>query len=148
MSPTTAPSSISDEAAIANLMVEYAYRNDDFDVAGLGELFAESAFTLDGQTVRGREEVVSLAGQMIHPGDDGRSATARDHPCDGRHRPLCENSGRSGLLDALRHRHGLPREALQSGRDIDTFDNSSGTWRFTKREATTLWRLQAGSVPV
>lgn len=142
MSPTTAPSPISDERAIANLMVEYAYRNDDLDVAGLGDLFAESAFTLDGQTVRGREEVVSLAGQMIQPRDDGRSATTHEIT-----NVMVEVDLPAGTAVGQAYWTlyatvtGQPREALQSGRYLDAFENRSGTWRFTERVATTLWRL-------
>ena len=65
--PITHPT-MPDERAIENLMVEYAYRNDDFDIQGLGELFADAAFTLDGLTVQNRSEVEGLAARRFRRG--------------------------------------------------------------------------------
>ena len=53
--------SVSSERAIANLIASYAFLNDDADIAGLGELFADAVCTLDGTTARGRHEVETLA---------------------------------------------------------------------------------------
>jgi hypothetical protein len=43
--------SVSSERAIENLNSSYAFLNDDADIAGLGELFANAVCTLDGTTL-------------------------------------------------------------------------------------------------
>src|SRR5260370_21732495 len=52
---------VSGERAIENLISSYAFVNDDADIAGLGELFADAVFTLDETTARGREEIEQRA---------------------------------------------------------------------------------------
>ena len=132
----------SDERAIADLMVEYAYLNDDFDIDGLGNLFAESAFTLDGHTVRNRDEVVALSQQIIQKRADGRSATTHEIT-----NLMVDVDGDAGTAAGraywtlYRTVSGEPRQALQSGRYADTFVRVEGEWRFVERVATTLWHL-------
>ena len=75
---TTNHVSLTSERAIENLISSYAFLNDDADIAGLGELFAEAVCTLDGSTARGRHEVEALARNIINVGEDGRSTTTHE----------------------------------------------------------------------
>jgi len=70
--------SLSSERAIENLVSSYAFLNDDADIVGLGELFADAVCTLDGVTARGRQEVEALARNIIDVGQDGRSTTSHE----------------------------------------------------------------------
>src|SRR6202158_3049676 len=69
---------VSSERAIENLIASYAFLNDDADVAGLGELFADAVCTLDGTPARGSHEVETLARTIINVGEDGRSTTSHE----------------------------------------------------------------------
>ena len=142
MTSTTPRTQPSDERAIANLMVEYAYLNDDFDIDGLGELFANSAFTLDGHTVRNRDEVVALSREIIQMRPDGRSATTHEITnimitVDA----AAGTANGSAYWTLYKTISGEPREALQSGRYADTFVIVDGEWQFVERVATALWHL-------
>ena len=132
-----------DERAIENLMVEYAYRNDDFDIRGLGELFADAAFSLDGLTVQNRAEVEALAAQIIEVRDDGRSATTHEITnvmvqVDPANATAVGRAYWTLYLTIT----GQPRQALQSGRYDDSFRKSGDRWSYVERRATTLWRLE------
>jgi hypothetical protein len=72
--------SLSSERAIENLIASYAFLNDDADIAGLGELFADAVCTLDGVTARGNQEVETWARTIINIGADGRSPPAMRSP--------------------------------------------------------------------
>jgi ketosteroid isomerase-like protein len=62
--------SVSSERAIENLISSYAFLNDDADIAGLGELFADAVCTLDETTARGRDEIEQLARGIIQVNED------------------------------------------------------------------------------
>ena len=140
MSSTTPPTSTTDERAIANLMVEYAYLNDDLDISGLGDLFAEASFSLDEVTVQGREQIEALAASIIERGDDGRSTTAHELT-----NVSIDVASATGTATARAYwtlyaaRSAQPRQALLSGRYTDSFVKRDGTWYFSDRIATTLW---------
>ena len=141
--PITHHPAMPDERAIENLMVEYAYRNDDFDIQGLGELFADAAFTLDGLTVQNRSEVEGLAAQIIKARDDGRSATTHEITnvmiqVD----PTAATAVGRAYWTLYLTITGQPRQALQSGRYDDSFRKSGDRWSYIERRATTLWRLE------
>jgi hypothetical protein len=72
--------SVSSERAIENLISSYAFLNDDADIAGLGELFADAVCTLDGTTARGREEIETLARTTIDVGEDAVPPPAMRSP--------------------------------------------------------------------
>jgi hypothetical protein len=73
--PTGNHGPVSSERAIENLISSYAFLNDDADIAGLGELFADAVFTLDETTARGREEIEHRARGLIQVNEDGASQT-------------------------------------------------------------------------
>jgi ketosteroid isomerase-like protein len=136
--------SVSSERAIANLIASYAFLNDDADIAGLGELFADAVCTLDGTTARGRQEIETLARTIINVGQDGRSTTSHeftnimidvDEVAD-------TAIGRAywTLYVAV---SGAPRQPVLAGRYLDRFERRNGQWRFTERTATTLWKAAA-----
>jgi ketosteroid isomerase-like protein len=141
---TEKQSAISSERAIANLMALYAYRNDDADIAGLGELYAEAVFTLDGTAARGRDEIEARARGIIQVREDGRSATT--HEITNIMIDVDEEMGTAvgrAYWTLYQTVSGKPRVAILSGRYLDRFERRHGEWRFTERTATSLWQLAA-----
>lgn len=136
--------SISSERAIENLISSYAFLNDDADIAGLGELFADAVCTLDGTTAHGREGVETLARTTINIGEDGRSTT--NHEITNIMIDIDEVGGTAigraywTLYVAV---SGAPRQPVLAGRYLDRFERRNGQWRFTERTATTLWKAAA-----
>jgi hypothetical protein len=136
--------SVSSERAIENLIASYAFRNDDADIAGLGELFADAVCTLDGATARGREEVETLARSIITVGQDGRSATS--HEITNIMLDIDEVAGSAvgrAYWTLYRAVSGAPRQPVLAGRYLDRFERRGGVWRFAERTATTLWKAAA-----
>ena len=136
--------SLSSERAIENLIASYAFLNDDADIAGLGELFADAVCTLDGTTARGSEEVETLARTIIDVGADGRSTTS--HEITNIMLDIDEVAGTAvgraywTLYQAV---SGTPRKPVLSGRYLDRFERRNGRWRFAERIATSLWKAAA-----
>jgi ketosteroid isomerase-like protein len=136
--------SVSSERAIENLISVYAFLNDDADIAGLGELFADAVCTLDGTTARGRDEIEHLARGIIEVREDGRSTTT--HEITNIMIEINEEAGTAvgqaywTLHQAL---SGTPRQPLLSGRYLDRFERRDGQWRFAERNATSLWKAAA-----
>jgi ketosteroid isomerase-like protein len=136
--------SVSSERAIANLIASYAFLNDDADIAGLGDLFADAVCTLDGTTARGRHEVEALARNIIDVGQNGRSTTT--HEITNLMIDIDEVSGTAHgraywtLYQAV---SGTPRQPVLSGRYLDRFERRDGVWRFAERTATSLWKAAA-----
>lgn len=133
---------ISNERAIENLMVSYAYANDDADIKGLGEIFKDAVFRLDATTLTGREEIEGLAGSMIQVREDGRSATTHEMTnivinidADG-----TTASGRA-YWTLYQTVSGSPRQAVLSGRYEDKLVFTNGQWSFVERNAAILWKL-------
>lgn len=135
---------MSSEREIENLISAYAYRNDDADFAGLGDLYADAVFTLDGTSARGREEMETAARDIIRVGEDGRSTTT--HEITNIMIEVDEEAG-----TAVAHAYwtlyqtvsGTPRRPALSGRYLDRFERRDGRWRFAERNATTRWRAAA-----
>jgi hypothetical protein len=133
--------SVSSERAIENLIASYAFLNDDADIAGLGELFADAVCTLDGTTARGSEEVETLARTIINVGADGRSTTS--HEITNIMLDIDEVAGTAvgqaywTLYQAV---SGTPRQPVLSGRYFDRFERRGGQWRFAERTATSRWQ--------
>ena len=131
---------VSSERAIENLISSYAYLNDDTDIAGLGDLFADATFTLDGATARGRDEVEERARDMIPVNLDGTSRT-RHHITN----LIIEVDEEAGTATAraywtvLSSARGLPQQPVLAGRYQNRFERHDGTWRFTELKATTTW---------
>jgi ketosteroid isomerase-like protein len=136
--------SLSSERAIENLVSSYAFLNDDADIAGLGDLFADAVCTLDGITARGKQEVETLARNIIDVGADGRSTTS--HEITNLMIEVDEVGGTAlgraywTLYQAV---SGTPREPVLSGRYLDRFERRDGRWRFAERIATSLWKAAA-----
>jgi ketosteroid isomerase-like protein len=136
--------SVSSERAIENLISSYAFLNDDADISGIGELFAEAVCTLDETTARGREEVETLARNIIDVREDGRSTTT--HEITNIMIEVDEVAG-----TAVGHAYwtlyqtvsGTPRQPVLSGRYLDRFERRDGQWRFAERNATSLWKAAA-----
>jgi ketosteroid isomerase-like protein len=133
--------SLSSERAIENLIASYAFLNDDADIAGLGELFADAVCTLDGTTARGSEEVETLARSIIDVAEDGRSTTS--HEITNVMLEIDEAAGVAvgraywTLYQAV---SGMPRQPLLAGRYLDRFERRDGQWQFAERTATTRWQ--------
>jgi ketosteroid isomerase-like protein len=133
--------SLSSERAIENLVSSYAFLNDDADIAGLGELFADAVCTLDGTTAHGRQEVEMLARSIIDVGEDGRSTTS--HEISNVMLAIDEAAGIAvgraywTLYQAV---SGMPRQPLLAGRYLDRFERRDGQWQFAERTATTRWQ--------
>jgi len=133
--------SLSSERAIENLIASYAFLNDDADIAGLGELFADAVCTLDGTTARGSEEVETMARTIINLGADVRSTTS--HEITNIMLDIDEVGGTAigraywTLYQAV---SGTPRQPVLSGRYLDRFERRDGQWRFAERIATSLWQ--------
>ena len=136
--------SLSSERAIENLISSYAFLNDDADIAGLGELFAEAVCTLDGSTARGRHEVEALARNIINVGEGGRSTTT--HEVTNIMIDIDEVGGTAigraywTLYQAV---SGIPRQPVLAGRYLDRFERRNGQWRFAERTATSRWKAAA-----
>ena len=136
--------SVSSERAIENLISSYAFRNDDADIAGLGDLFADAVCTLDGVTARGRQEIETLARTIINVGQDGRSTTS--HEITNIMLDIDEEAGTAvgqaywTLYQAV---SGSPRQPVMAGRYHDRFERRNGVWRFAEWTATTLWTAAA-----
>jgi hypothetical protein len=133
--------SVSSERAIANLIASYAFLNDDADIAGLGELFADAVCTLNGTTARGRKEVETLARTIINVRWDGRSTTS--HEITNIMLDIDEVAGTAigraywTLYLAV---SGTPRQPVMAGRYLDRFERRGAAWRFAERTATSLWQ--------
>jgi ketosteroid isomerase-like protein len=141
---TVNPVSVSNERAIENLIASYAFLNDDADIAGLGELFADAVCTLDGTTARGKQEVQALARNIINVGEDGRSITS--HEITNIMLDIDEEAGVAvgraywTLYQAV---SGMPRQPVLAGRYLDRFECRDGQWQFAERTATTRWQAAA-----
>jgi hypothetical protein len=136
--------SVSSERAIANLIASYAFLNDDADIAGLGELFADAVCSLDGTTARGRQEVETLARTIINVGADGRSTTS--HEFTNIMIDVDEEAGTAvgrAYWTVYQAVSGSPRQPILSGRYHDRFERRDGVWRFAEWTATTLWTAAA-----
>jgi hypothetical protein len=136
--------SVSSERDIANLIASYAFLNDDADIAGLGDLFADAVCSLDGTTARGRQEIETLARTIINVGQDGRSTTS--HEITNIMLDIDEEAGTAvgqaywTLYQAV---SGSPRQPVMAGRYHDRFERRNGAWRFAEWTAITLWAAAA-----
>ena len=133
---------ISRERAIENLMVSYAYINDDGNIKGLGDLFSDATFRLDNHSATGRQELEAIAGSMITLRDDSRSATTHEITnimieidADG-----ITATGKA-YWTLYKTISGSAREAILSGRYLDKLVYRENQWSFLERNATTLWKL-------
>jgi 3-phenylpropionate/cinnamic acid dioxygenase small subunit len=136
--PTANHGSVSSERAIENLMSSYAFLNDDADITGLGELFADAVFTLDGTSARGREEIERHARGIIQVNDDGTSRTRHNIT-----NLIIEVHDKAGTATAraywtvFQSVPGLPQHPVLAGHYQNRFHRHDGQWRFTELNATT-----------
>jgi hypothetical protein len=140
MNCRTRTTSSSSERAIENLISSYAFLNDDGDVRGLGELFADAAFTLDGRTAQGREEIEAIAGTVIEKNPVGTSRTS--HTISNLIIEVDEDAGTAearSYWTRLQPLPGLRLVPIRHGRDHDRFECRDGACRFVARTATTRW---------
>jgi ketosteroid isomerase-like protein len=138
--PTGNQGSVSSERAIENLISSYAFLNDDADIAGLGELFADAVFTLDETSARGREQIEQRARSIIQVNDDGTSQTR--HTITNLIIEVDEEAGTANgraYWTVFQSARGLPQEPVLAGRYRNRFERHDGTWRFTELNATTTW---------
>jgi ketosteroid isomerase-like protein len=136
--------SISSEREISNLIAEYAFRNDDADIEGLGDLFAQAVVTFDGAVANGKQEFEAFARAIIPIGVDGRSATSHEITnlvivveADD------EAASASAYWTLYRSISGQPRIAVMAGRYDDRFRRANGRWVFVSRAIATRWRPEA-----
>ena len=131
------------EQEITNLISAYAFRNDDMDFDGLGDLFSEAVFTLDGNTAHGKNEVEAFARAIIPMGPDGFAATSHEIT-----NLMIEVDDPAGTATAQSYWtvyqsvSGTPRLAVLAGRYDDHFVRRHGEWRFAKRTAVSRWKAQ------
>ncbi|RBQ06730.1 nuclear transport factor 2 family protein [Pedobacter miscanthi] len=134
---------ISDERAIENLMVAYAFANDDADIARLGELFKDATFWIDQMSAKGKEEISAVATSMIQVLENGRSATT--HEITNIIIEIAQD-GLSASAQAYwtlyKTVSGEPRTAVMSGRYSDKFTFGKDNWHFLERKASVLWQLE------
>ena len=133
---------ISNERAIENLMVSYAYANDDANIKLLGQIFKDATFKLDETAANGSAEIEAIAGHMIALREDGRSATTHEITnitveIDAKGTTATGNAYWT-LYQTI---SGSPRLAVLSGRYQDKLIFNKGEWKFLERNATTLWKL-------
>lgn len=131
------------EQEITNLISAYAFRNDDIDIDGLGDLFAEAVFTLDGNTANGKSEVEAFARAIIPVGPDGFAATS--HEITNLMIEVDEAAGTAtakSYWTVYQSVSGTPRLAVLAGRYDDHFARRDGKWRFTSRAAVSRWKAQ------
>jgi len=132
---------ISHERAIENLMVSYAYANDDADIKLLGSLYKDAVFHIDEVSAKGSGEIEAIAGSMIQIMENGRSATT--HEITNIIIEIDTNgetaTGRA-YFTLYKTLSGNPREAIMSGRYADKFFFDQG-WHFKERKASVLWKL-------
>jgi hypothetical protein len=143
MTSSKAYAAKSGEQEIANLIAEYAFRNDDADIGGLGDLFAQAVFTLDGIAARGKTEVEALASAMIPVQSDGYAATS--HEITNVSIDVNQASGTAtarSYWTVYQAVSGTPRQAILAGRYADEFELREGNWCFTKRDATSRWKAE------
>jgi len=133
---------ISNERAIENLMVSYAYTNDDANIKGLGDIFEQASIKIDKVSASGRAEIEALAAQLITLREDGRSSTTHEIT------NIVIHIDEDGLIASGRAYwtlyqtvSGTPREAVMSGRYEDQFEKLEGTWMFKVRNASILWKI-------
>jgi len=134
--------SITDERAISNLMVSYAYANDDANIKKLGELFKDASIKIGDIAASGREEIEALAGNLIEARSDGRSSTT--HEITNIMIEIDEKgiSARGNAYWTLyKTISAAPREAILSGRYEDYFIKQNNEWIFKERNASLLWML-------
>lgn len=140
MNNVSASASPSSEQQIANLLAAYAYRNDDVDIPGLGDLFVAAVFTLDGTVAHGKAEVEALARQMIPVRPDGLSGTSHEiiniviHVDEA-----AQTATAQSCWTLYQSVSGSPRDAVLAGRYADTFQCRDGRWHFTARHAVIRW---------
>ena len=143
MSPPSTQISMSSERQIANLIATYAFRNDDADIEGLGDLFAEATFSLDGTVARGKAEIETFARAIIPLLPDGSAATS--HEISNITMVVEEDAGTAtaqSYWTLYRAISGSPREAVLAGRYRDAFTRREGVWRFAKRDAVSRWKAE------
>jgi len=136
---------VSHERAIENLMVSYAYENDDANIIKLGEIFNKATFRLDNIVLESREEIERLANHMIILREDGRSSTTHELTniiieidSDG------SSATGKAYWTLYQSVSGSPRQAVMSGRYEDKLSFVDHKWIFAERNATTLWKLNLG----
>ena len=133
---------ISNERAIENLMVSYAYANDDADIKQLGQLFKDATFKLDAVTAIGSDEIEAIAITMIEVMPNGRSSTT--HELTNIIIAIDVKAGTAtgnAYWTLYKTIPGTPRMAVLSGRYHDAFILKDGQWYFKERNATILWKL-------
>ena len=132
---------ISNERAIANLIVSYAFANDDADITRLGDIFESAVFKLAGITATGREEIEAVAGSIIQVTSEGRSSTTHEIT---NIMIEVDDTGTSAKARSYWTLYqtisGKPRQAVLSGRYEDMFKFDSSKWTFKERVATILWK--------
>ena len=134
--------SIADERAISNLMVSYAYANDDANIEKLGELFKNASIKIGDIAASGREEIEALAGNLIEARADGRSSTT--HEITNIMIEIDEkgiSAHGNAYWTLYKTISGTPREAILSGRYEDYLVKQNNEWIFKERNASLLWML-------
>lgn len=123
-------------ASVARLLYTYAERLDAGDLDGMAALFEHATFRSQGSelALTGSAEVrAAFAGSVVFH-DDGTPATQHvtsnlyvDEDPDGLHAVA------HSAFTVLQQTPTLPLQVVCAGRYTDTFERSSGGWRFADR---------------
>ncbi|SNX88325.1 SnoaL-like protein [Streptomyces sp. TLI_55] len=128
-------SAYADNAAIADLIAEYAELVDTGNLAGVGELFAHGVFIGSTGTVSGRDGgVEKMLRDSVILYEDGTPRT--QHVTTNLAVQVDEEAGTAAARSYVTVFQALPDfplQAVAAGRYRDRFERRDGRWRFTER---------------
>ena len=123
---------------ISRLIFLCDQRNDDGDFDGVGELFAHGSISVEGMgedVCSGAEQTAQQFRRATQVYDSGG---ARTHPLSTN--LVIEVNEEADTATCQSHyvmyqqTDDLPLQAINAGRNSDTFERVDGTWRWKKRE--------------
>jgi 3-phenylpropionate/cinnamic acid dioxygenase small subunit len=121
---------------IANLFARYAELTDLGDFEGLGALFEDADFILNGGTARpGSAAVTQLGHDTLQTYDDGTPKTR--HVTSNVFIDVDDDAGTAtgrAYFTVFQSLPGFPLQPVAAGRYRDRFERLAGSWRFASRE--------------
>ncbi len=121
---------------IANLIARYAELTDLGDFEGLGALFEDADFILNGGAARhGSAAVTQLGRDTLRTYDDGTPKTR--HVTSNVFIDVDEDAGTAigrAYFTVFQALPGFPLQPIAAGRYRDRFERRAGSWRFASRE--------------
>jgi 3-phenylpropionate/cinnamic acid dioxygenase small subunit len=121
---------------IANLIARYAELTDLGDFEGLGALFEDADFILNGGAARhGSAAVTQLGRDTLQAYDDGTPKTR--HVTSNVFIDVDEDAGTAtgrAYFTVFQALPGFPLQPVAAGRYRDRFERHAESWRFASRE--------------